>query len=316
MHDACPNCGGSLYELEQARRGEQLRRARWLAAGLTLLGAGYTPHEGPKPPSVPKAAALAVAKAPTQPGVVEMIPHFGPHWPPSSADWWNDLAQDAWLHPLPGPIRRMPKSDQRIFGAERPGQRPPECRNGHCGVDLGGEIWGEHVYCAHDGVVDRVQRGPNEERGGQYVRISHRGGTVFTQYFHLAAIERHLAPGVQVKAGDVIGLLGDTGVKESTAHLHFTVSVKPSAEWPEQYMDPEPLIALWPLKIPVQGSVVGLVTTMSPATPPLGLPPHKGKKKMAPAAAARAKPISHKRGASDAGAPADAPDKATPPDSD
>jgi hypothetical protein len=72
-----------------------------------------------------------------------MIPQFGPHWPPSSADWWNDLAQDAWIHPLPGPVRRMPKSDQRIFGAERPGDRPGECRNGHCGVDIGGEIWGE-----------------------------------------------------------------------------------------------------------------------------------------------------------------------------
>jgi murein DD-endopeptidase MepM/ murein hydrolase activator NlpD len=278
MHDACPNCGGSLYEVERARRADQRRRARWALAGLTLLGAGYTPHEGPEPPQKPK--VVAVAKAPEQAGTVEMIPHFGPHWPPSPNDWWDALAEDAWIHPLPGPVRRMPIRDTRVFGAERPGDRPIECRHGHCGVDLGGEIWGEHVFAAHDGVVDRVRRDPNEDHGGHYVRISHRGGTVFTQYFHLAAIDRHLEAGVHVKAGDVIGLLGDSGVKESTAHLHFTVSVKPSSELPEQYMDPEPLIALWPLKIPVQGSVVGLVTTMSPVASPLGLPPKKRQAKV------------------------------------
>jgi murein DD-endopeptidase MepM/ murein hydrolase activator NlpD len=306
MHDACPNCGASLHEVHKAQRAEQFRRARWMFAGLTLLGAGYAPHEGPQlPPSaVPKAVMVAPVQA--KDSVVEVIQHFGPHWPPSSADWWNDLAQDAWIHPLPGPVRRMPKSDQRIFGAERPGIRPPECRHGHCGVDLGGEIWGEHVFASHDGVVDRVQRGPNDEHGGMYVRLAHRGGTVFTQYFHLAAIARGLAPGVQVKAGDVIGLLGDSGVKESTAHLHFTVSVRPSSEWPEQYMDPEPLVALWPLKIPIQGTVEGLVTTMSPVTPPLGLPPHKRK-----ATTARAKPVTHKRPATDA-APAEAPAASAP----
>ena len=72
------------------------------------------------------------------------------------------------------------------------------------------------MHASHDGVVDRVQRGANEPHGGHYVRIAHRDGTVFTQYFHLAAVPRWVEAGVPVKAGDVIGLLGDTGVKEST----------------------------------------------------------------------------------------------------
>ena len=109
---------------------------------------------------------------------------------------------------------------------------PIECRNGHCGVDLGGEIWGEHVHAVHDGVVDYVQRGANPDHGGTFVRISHRDGTVFTQYFHLAAIPRGLERGRVVKAGDVIGLLGDTGVKESAPHLHFAISVRPSQDGP------------------------------------------------------------------------------------
>jgi hypothetical protein len=144
----------------------------------------------------------------------------------------------------------MPVRDSRVFGAGRPGHRPAECRNGHCGVDIGGERWGEPIMAVHDGVVDYVQRGPNEERGGLYVRLAHRNGTVFTQYFHLAAIPRWITPGRPVEAGDMIGLLGDSGVKNSGPHLHFTISVKPGEHIPEQYIDPEPLIALWPVKIP------------------------------------------------------------------
>jgi murein DD-endopeptidase MepM/ murein hydrolase activator NlpD len=163
----------------------------------------------------------------------------------------------------------MPRSDARVFGAVRPGNRAIECRNGHCGVDLGGEIWGEYVRAVHDGVVDYVQRGPNPERGGEFVRISHRGGTVFTQYFHLAAIPRHIERGVHVKSGDVVGLVGDTGVKDSPPHLHFSVSIKP-LERPEKYIDPEPLIALWPLRVPIDGGEAGMVTTLAEPGVPLG----------------------------------------------
>ena len=40
----------------------------------------------------------------------------------------------------------------------------------------------------------------------------------------------------------------------------IAVSVRPSPEGHERYIDPEPLIALWPLRVPVDGSEVGLVT--------------------------------------------------------
>ena len=72
------------------------------------------------------------------------------------------------------------------------------------------------------------------------------------------------------KAGDVIGLLGDTGVKESAPHLHFTVSVRPATDLPERYMDPEPLVALWPLRIPMSGLSVALVSTEGAPGAPLG----------------------------------------------
>ena len=126
------------------------------------------------------------------------------------------------------------------------------------------------MHAVHDGVVDVVQRSANPDRGGEFVRISHRDGTVFTWYFHLAAIPRGLDRGSFVKGGDVVGLLGDTGVKASAPHLHFAISVRPGKDWPERYMDPEPLITLWPLRIPVEGSETGLVTTLARPGMPLG----------------------------------------------
>ncbi len=243
-------------------RYSPLRHLLHLAIGVPMLvfTSGYTPPE--RPAAAPVMATAAAAVVPVE------APTFGPVWPPTEKDWLAEIASDAWLHPLDGPVRRMPIRDARVFGAERPGDRPGECRGGHCGVDLGGETWGEPVHAAHDGQVERVQRGPNEEHGGLYVRLSHRGGTIYTQYFHLAAIPRWIQPGVKVKMGDVVGLLGDSGVKHSSPHLHFTVSVKPSAEMVERYIDPEPLVALWPLRMPV--GATAMVTAQAAPGVPLG----------------------------------------------
>ncbi|MDB4965653.1 MAG: Peptidase [Myxococcales bacterium] len=245
---------------------------------MLAFTSGYSPPQ-PAAPLVATNAALVQPTAPPEP------PAFGPSWPPSEKDWISEITADAWLHPLDGPARRMPIRDGRVFGAERPGDRPAECRNGHCGIDIGGEVWGEPIHAAHDGIVDRVQRGPNEDHGGLYVRLAHRGGSIFTQYFHLAAIPKWVQTGAKVKMGDVIGLLGDTGVKHSTAHLHFTVSVKPAANVIEQYIDPEPLVALWPIRMPVNGASV--VTTQTAPGVPLGAASNKKKSaKIAKAVAA------------------------------
>jgi len=250
-------------------RGVAARAARRLLLGATLLVAWLLPHEALWPRrSAPAAPTVQVPPADTPSALP--VGWFGPEWPPTETSVLAALGRDAWVHPLAGPARRMPRSDSRVFGADRPGNRAIECRNGHCGVDLGGEIWGEHVRAVHDGVVDYVQRGPNPDHGGRFVRIAHHGGTVFTQYFHLAAIARGIERGVPVKSGQVIGLLGDSGVKESQPHLHFAVSVRPSPEGHERYIDPEPLIALWPLRVPVDGSEVGLVTITAAPGVPLG----------------------------------------------
>jgi murein DD-endopeptidase MepM/ murein hydrolase activator NlpD len=266
-------CLRAAQSAERKRRWKSRRRAmKVLTIGVAVAGACLAPHQGKfDQRRTPNAAATSVQSEAASPPVP--AGWFGPEWPPTETNLLAALGRDAWIHPLAGPVRRMPRNDTRVFGAVRPGNRALECRNGHCGVDLGGEIWGEHVRAVHDGVVEYVQRGKNAQHGGEFVRISHRGGSVITQYFHLAAIPRRIERGVVVKSGDVVGLVGDTGVKDSPPHLHFSISIRPSPDRPEKYMDPEPLIALWPLRVPINGGEAGLVTTLAEPGMPLGSAP-------------------------------------------
>ena len=281
-------CLQTALTAQRKRRWKARRRGMKVAViGAAVAGACLAPHQGWHPPPAPPARAPAAAADTAAPSLP--AGWFGPEWPPSDTSLLAALGRDAWIHPLAGPVRRMPIRDSRVFGAVRPGNRAVECRNGHCGVDLGGEIWGEHIRAVHDGVVDFVRRGPYEQHGGQFVRISHRNGTVFTQYFHVAAIPRWIERGAIVKAGDVVGLLGDTGVKDSAPHLHFSISVRLSPDRPDKYFDPEPLMALWPLRIPIEGSDAGLVTTVSEPGVPLGSMPLLSSRKRKLAVAAHKK---------------------------
>jgi murein DD-endopeptidase MepM/ murein hydrolase activator NlpD len=281
-----PGCFRAVVrERRRIRWSARRRHATQVAVAVVLASALLTPHAGAAHHRRP--AHVVTAPSAPDAGPAALPPGwFGPEWPPTETSLLASLGQDAWIHPLSGPVRRMPRADSRVFGAVRPGDRPAECRNGHCGVDLGGEIWGEHIHAVHEGVVDFVQRGANPDRGGSFVRLSHHDGTVFTWYFHLAAIPREIEHGVHVKAGDVIGLLGDTGVKESAPHLHFAITVRPAKDWPERYIDPEPLIALWAVRVPIDGGEKALVTTVARPGLPLGSAlPQAGRRRKAAKAA-------------------------------
>ena len=247
------------------RRGLGLPHVLGAVAILTGAAVLLVPRLLSVPPAMLAASTTAIEK-PQQPAPATPAPTKAEPPAEPDVDWTTEIAADTWVHPLSGPVRRMPVRSTRIFGAERPGDRPVECRSGHCGLDLG-ETWGEPVLAAHSGVIDRVQRLPNPDHGGHYVRIAHRNGTVFTQYFHLAAIPRNLEKGVKVKAGQVIGIVGDTGVVESGPHLHFTVSVKPNKKDAERYIDPEPLIALWPLHVTEVAGTSALRASLPPGVP-------------------------------------------------
>jgi hypothetical protein len=256
--------------LRMAKRRARLRGAAIaLSIALALAGAGYVRHlmRSPRPSRAPVATTPVAAPASTEPTP------FGPSWPPTDEEWQEQFARAAWVYPLPGPARRRVVGSGELVVAEPAGSARARCRmSSRCGVDLGGELWGEHVYAAHDGVIDRVQRSSEDTPGGVYVRIAHWGGAVFTQYFHLAAVPQPLHAGMHVAAGDVIGLVGDTGLTDARAHLHFALSVRPSSELTEVYWDPEPLMMTWPLHNPERGSVAGLQTPDAPPEPIAGMP--------------------------------------------
>ncbi|HEX4457018.1 MAG TPA: peptidoglycan DD-metalloendopeptidase family protein [Polyangia bacterium] len=237
--------------------------AAWLLVGLVASIPLWNRDRGST--ALPPAAMLSAAVAPAH-------PQSAPPPPDAAALEKAQLAElmrDIWVHPLPGPARRMPIRDSRVFGAERAGDRPSECVNGHCGVDIG-SAYGEAVFAVHDGVIDRVQRGANPDHGGHYVRIAHRGRTIISQYFHLAAIPPALDVGQTVKAGDIIGWVGRSGIKHSAPHLHFTIAVQDPNGDHSRYIDPEPLIALWPLRVSAPGGDPLRLTAEVPAGTPRG----------------------------------------------
>jgi len=279
---ACVRVGVRTAQVAQ-RKVRRRRYALLLSFVLAAAGVGYVRHlRLLRSPSIAASKPPAVApEAPPEPT------RFGPRWPPSDDDWGEQFAQAAWVYPLPGPARRRPTGCRELLSGSAVRDVRAHCRSaGHCGVDLGGELWGEHVYAAHDGVIDRLQRS-EDASGGVSVHIAHWGGAVVSHYFHLAAIPTRLAVGMHVEAGDVIGLVGDSGVATGRAHLHFALSVRPSSELPDVYWDPEPLMTQWPVHSPERGSVAGLLSANAPPERIAGTPSPQR----------RAPPLAAKKGA-------------------
>jgi murein DD-endopeptidase MepM/ murein hydrolase activator NlpD len=262
---------------KQSRAG-RIRRWRAIAgasAVVLLFTVAWTVRRHRKPTA--HSIAIPWAQGEWKKPVEPLGPNtYGPAWPPTDEDWKFAFDRARWIYPLPGPVRRAPTSSDRLLAPEpaKPAKsakvRTPDpfCRKpGTCGVTLGGQLWGEHVYAVQAGVVDFARATGSDEGGGGYVRIAHFGGMVFTHYFHLAAIPKGIARGARVAAGDVVGLVGDTGTAaEGSAprsHLHFGFSIHPSPELPDVYWDPTPLMAEWPLKVPPHGTVAGLTATVA-----------------------------------------------------
>jgi len=115
---------------------------------------------------------------------------------------------------FPTPQRAIPTSH---FGPRR--------RRFHYGLDLAMPT-GEPIYAAFDGVVRFSKYNSSY---GHLVVIRHDNG-LETYYAHLS--KRHVAPGMHVKAGDIIGLCGNTG-RSRGSHLHFEIRYKGNAMNPE-----------------------------------------------------------------------------------
>jgi hypothetical protein len=132
------------------------------------------------------------------------------------------------------PLDGAPRLGTSGLGADRDGGE-----RSHRGVDIDATI-GEPVRAVADGVVQfagvdmpgdhpaiglfprqlRRWRNRNLGPGGFFVRILH-AGAVRSGYFHLNSFR--VVAGQIVRAGQIIGTVGRTGVMVSGSHLHFEV---------------------------------------------------------------------------------------------
>ncbi|MEH0156925.1 M23 family metallopeptidase [Limibacter armeniacum] len=140
-------------------------------------------------------------------------------------------AKEAWSYPLDECVRVTSNYGFRRWRF-------------HHGVDLKLNI-GDPVKAVFDGVV-RIAK-YNRRGYGYYVLIRHKNG-LETLYGHMK--EYHVKPGDMVKAGEVIGLGGNTG-RSSGPHLHFEVRYQGHGFNPRDMFDfvdqKEPLIAQFDL---------------------------------------------------------------------
>lgn len=123
------------------------------------------------------------------------------------------------------------------------GWRPKPCKScssDHKGVDfVPGR--GEPIYAAMDGIVSRVEYSSSF---GQHIYIDHIANFNNVDFQNWQTIYAHLQIGTSpenikvgsvVKAGDLIGTVGNTGTSTG-AHLHFELLIDGQNVDPEKYL--------------------------------------------------------------------------------
>ena len=98
----------------------------------------------------------------------------------------------------------------------------------HKGVDWAAPV-GTPIMAAFDGKISFAGDGGDY---GNVVKISHGGGRE-TRYAHMSRFAANTRPGVEVKAGDIIGYIGTTGLSTGP-HLHFELYLAGTAIDPLQ----------------------------------------------------------------------------------
>ena len=86
----------------------------------------------------------------------------------------------------------------------------------HKGLDFHAASGGP-VLAGGDGTIVELKY---REDYGNMILVDHGGG-VFTRYAHLASFARGLSPGVTVRAGDSLGLMGNSAAYQIPIHLHY-----------------------------------------------------------------------------------------------
>jgi murein DD-endopeptidase MepM/ murein hydrolase activator NlpD len=168
--------------------------------------AGVTPSPTPIP-APPSAPVLMPAAFPAE---LELCPQMTvSNAPPSQGRVVRDfkpvvLVNDKRIATFPTPGACLSSG----FG--------PRSDRLHKGLDYHADT-GVNVLAAGEGEIVELKY---RDDYGNMIVIDHGGG-VFTRYAHLASFGRGLTPGVTVRAGEPLGLMGNSAAYRIPIHLHY-----------------------------------------------------------------------------------------------
>ena len=154
--------------------------------------------------------------------------------------FWEDLQY------FPAAGRKEVQGQQFFFENSWHARRTFQGERLHEGCDIFGREEKSGYYpilSMTDGIVEKVGWLP---LGGYRIGIRSPGGGYF-YYAHLSSYAREFQTGEQIKAGEVLGVLGDTGYgEEGTAgkfvpHLHLGIYVRTQTE-EEHALNPYPVL--------------------------------------------------------------------------
>lgn len=160
---------------------------------------------------------------------------------------YEKIFADLRCFPLPGSKNQGGKK-QFFFEDGYGGVRTYGGARTHEGIDLFGTSEADGYYpvvSMTDGVVEKIGWLP---LGGYRIGIRSPGGGYF-YYAHLASYEQEFEVGDRVRAGEVLGLMGDTGYgPEGTkgrfpVHLHLGIYISTSHR-EEMSVNPYPVLLL------------------------------------------------------------------------
>ena len=148
----------------------------------------------------------------------------------------TDALPSRFLLPVSGVLLSVHDSDLQVFSPTMQDYRV------HLGIDIG-TVEGASVSAMADGTVAQIW---DDVRMGRCVAIQH-GGEAYTIYKNLTPEHPDsIVVGATVKAGDVIGTVGDSAMVElaTDPHLHLEMTVGGLQVDPTEYFDEDALATL------------------------------------------------------------------------
>lgn len=159
-----------------------------------------------------------------------------PDQPVKPDDTPTDAMPTRFLLPVQGVLQKHHSAELQVFSDTMGDYRI------HLGLDIGTTA-GAAVSAMADGVISQVW----EDRSmGQCVAIAH-GGESYTIYKNLSLeLPEGVVEGAVVKAGDVIGTVGESAAVEiaDEPHLHVEMTVKGLQVDPTDYLDEDAMSTL------------------------------------------------------------------------